>query len=82
MASRTSPPPVPQPAVLDSRQLRLGIERLTKRLAAVQKFEPTSVQERFKSPQLTALRKFVEEGLANTFGPGSADYERTGLRRN
>ncbi len=76
MARRPNPPPASQPAVLNAEQLRLGIERLAKRVEAVKKFEPTSVRERFKSPELTALRAHVKEGLERTFAPDSLDYNR------
>lgn len=61
---------------MNAEQLQLGINRLGKRVDAVRKFEPTSVRERFKSPELTALRAFVEEGLTSTFGADSLDYNR------
>src|SRR4051812_29114335 len=75
MARRTTPQS-PQPAVLTSDQLKQGIQLLTKRLDAVKKFDPTSVPDRFKSPELTALRASVAEALARTFGPDTLDYQR------
>jgi len=76
MARHTNPQPAPQPAVLTPDQIRQGIERLTKRLEAVKQFDPASVRERFKSPELTALRASVGEALARTFGPDTLDYQR------
>jgi predicted nucleotide-binding protein len=75
MARRTTPQS-PQPAVLTSDQLKQGIQLLTKRLDAVEKFDPATVRERGRSPELTALRAYVEEALARTFGPDSLDYQR------
>jgi len=56
--------------------LRQSIERLNQRLETLRKFDPTSVQDRFHSPELTSLRVSIEDALERTFGRGTTDYNR------
>jgi transposase len=53
-----------------------GIERLTKRLEEVRKFEPTSVTEQFNIPHVERLSAAIDETLVRTFGADSADFDR------
>lgn len=74
--ARTTQPRPPQPAVLSERQIRLGIERIKKRIEAVQKFDPSTVTEQFNSPELKALATSIDEALTTTFGQGTVEYDR------
>jgi hypothetical protein len=74
MASRKPPAP-PPPRVLSGDQMRQGIDRLRRRIAELEAFEPTSVNERW-APQTRAIETAVEETLARVFGNGTPDYQR------
>jgi predicted nucleotide-binding protein len=64
------------PAILNADQCRQGIARLGRRLEELKQFDPTSVKEQFKSPELTALAAAIDEALMATFGHFTTDYER------
>lgn len=72
MARRPSPPPVP--ATLTAEQMRLGIDRLQRRLEDVKHFEPQSVKEQHNTPHVEALSASVEDALVRTFGTHTTDY--------
>jgi predicted nucleotide-binding protein len=57
-------------------ELRLGIDRLTKRLGEVSAFDPTSVTEQNNIPQVEALSAAVDDSLIRTFGADTLDYRR------
>jgi hypothetical protein len=69
-------PPTPMPPSLTSDQIRQGIQRLSKRLVDVEKFDPTSVTEQNNIPHVDGLSAAVDEALVRTFGAGTLDYKR------
>ena len=68
-------PPL-QNDIMTDDQLFKGIDRLKKRLAEVQAFEPTSVRDQYNIPQVDALSAAVDEALVRTFGSNTVDYNR------
>lgn len=74
MARRPSQPPPPTPAALTAEQMRLGIDRLQRRLEEVKKFDPQSVHEQHNIPHVEALAASVEDALVRTFGTHTTDY--------
>ncbi len=56
-------------------ELRLGINRLTKRLSDVREFEPTSVTNQRNIPHVEALAAAVDDALIRTFGVDTVDYK-------
>ncbi len=76
MARQSKPQRPKQPAQLPPPEMKSGIERLKKRLAAVQSFDPQSVTNQFNTPELDALEASIDEALVRTFGADTLDYER------
>jgi predicted nucleotide-binding protein len=76
MARRTNPLPDPKIANLNAEQLQRGIERLTKRLDTVRKFDPRSLRRWDNPPELEALCADIDEALVRTFGPDTIEYRR------
>jgi predicted nucleotide-binding protein len=69
------PPKAPPAAKLNRDQIRQGIDRLRRRIADLEAFEPTSVTERW-GPETRAIEAAIEETLAKVFGQGTPDYIR------
>lgn len=69
----TSPPP--QPRVLDRAQLEAAIRTIDRRIADLQAFDVSSIQERW-DPRVTALETKVSASLAEIFGDGTPEYHR------
>ena len=69
------PPAAPPPRSLTPDQIRQGIDRLRKRIAELEAFDPTSVQERWP-PETRAIETAIEESLAKIFGEGTPAYSR------
>jgi predicted nucleotide-binding protein len=65
----------PQPPVLNADQMRQGLDRLRKRIADVEAFEPTSVKERW-APETKALEVSIDETLSRIFGHDTPRYRR------
>lgn len=61
---------------LDEQQLRLGIQRLSKRIAEINSFDPSTVDNQRSTPALDALEAAIKDSLAKTFGDGSVEYNR------
>jgi predicted nucleotide-binding protein len=55
--------------------LRQGIERLNRRIAEVEAFDPKSVQEE-SAPEVRALETAIGETLGRVFGHGTPAYDR------
>ena len=75
MARSTQPPPK-QPANLSPQQITAGIERLTKRLEELQRFDPASVTEQYDNPELDRLTASIDDALVRTFGADTVEYDR------
>jgi hypothetical protein len=73
--ARRAAPPGPQPANLTVDQMRRGIDRLKLRIADLEAFDPTSVQQ-WWGPEVKALQTSIEETLAAVFGHGTIEYNR------
>jgi predicted nucleotide-binding protein len=76
MARRPSAPPPPQPARLTPPEMRAGIDRLRKRIAEVEQFEPRTVKDQFNIPEIVTLSAAIEDTLGRTFGHGTVEYNR------
>ena len=68
MADRTS-------SQLTREQMERGIERLRRRIADVEAFDPDTVTQRW-SPEQKALEKSIDETLTRVFGLNSVDRSR------
>jgi predicted nucleotide-binding protein len=76
MASRRpAAPPPPQSANLTVEQMRRGVDRLNKRIADLEAFDPATVNERW-SAEVGVLGKAIEETLSAVFGHGTVEYNR------
>ena len=73
--ARRPPPPPPQ-ANLTATQMRQGIQRLNRCIAAVEGFDPTSIRSDEDSSRADALSTSVDAALAQTFGHGTVEYNR------
>jgi predicted nucleotide-binding protein len=76
MARKPIVPQSKEPAKLSPQQMTAGIERLKKRLVAVEQFEPQSVTDQYSHPELDALSASIDEAFVRTFGADTLDYER------
>ena len=75
VASRSRQPPPPQAPELTPEHIRASITRLKRRIAALETFDPTTVQKRWP-PEVRALEASIEEGLAFVFGHDTPEYRR------
>jgi predicted nucleotide-binding protein len=75
MARRPAAPSEPQRANLTVDQMMRGIERINKRIADLEAFDPATVNERW-SPEVSVLGKAIEETLSAVFGHGTVEYNR------
>lgn len=73
--ARRAVPDKPQAADLTIDGMRLGIERLNRRIADVEAFEPSKITKRF-SPDVEALQTAIDETLGRVFGHGTIEYNR------
>lgn len=71
----------PQAADLTVDQMRRGIERISRRIAEVEDFDPRSVRERFDH-RANVLGVGIEESLASVFGHGTVEYNRYSYAQN
>jgi hypothetical protein len=74
MARGSKSPPVPT-VQLTPEQMRVGIERLGRRVTDLEAFDVASISNGHES-SLRALEAAIEETLARVFGQGTADYQR------
>jgi predicted nucleotide-binding protein len=75
LATRRTAPAEPQPANLTVDQMRVGIDRIQRRIDQLESFDPSSVQQRW-APQVTAIETSIEESLASVFGHNTVEYHR------
>jgi hypothetical protein len=71
--ARTAAPLTPQPAHLTPQEMQGGIDRLRKRIEAVNNFDPTSVTDQYNLPHVKALAASIDDALVRTFGPDTLD---------
>jgi len=57
-------------------QKRQGIQRLERRIAELDAFDPLSVTKRFADPSQTALETAIAETLSAVYGHGTVEYNR------
>ena len=74
--ARSSKPPPKQPANLTPQQITAGIQRLTKRLEELQRFDTASVTEQYNIPELDRQSASIDDALVRTFGVDTAEYDR------
>jgi predicted nucleotide-binding protein len=75
LATRRTAPSKPQQASLTIDQMKQGVERLKLRIADLEAFDPTSVQQRW-APEVKVLETAIEESIAAVFGHGTVEYNR------
>jgi predicted nucleotide-binding protein len=75
MARRTTSPPTKQMAELTVDQMRIGIACINKRIAELEAFDPTKVNERW-APEVSALQTSIDETLTRVFGHNTVEYDR------
>ena len=75
MARRPAAPQPPQPATLSVDQMRRGIDRINKRIADLEAFDPRIVQKRW-GPEVAALETAIKETLAAVYGHNTVEYKR------
>ena len=73
MARKPIPPPTDR--ILSAQQIQQGIERLHRRIAEVEAFEPTEVKERW-APETEAQEAAIDDTLSRIFGQGTPRYDR------
>jgi uncharacterized protein (TIGR02391 family) len=74
MARRASQPE-PQPANLSAMQMQEAIPRIRRRIAEVEAFDPSTVNDR-SDPRVSALENKLETLLDGVFGPGTIEHNR------
>lgn len=75
MATRKAQPAQPQPANLTPEQMRVAIQKLQRRIADLNAFNPGEIKFRF-DPQIEALDTKLEDTIADIFGADTLEYER------
>jgi len=70
------PPPPPQQAVLTPEQMRQGIQRLKRRIAEVEAFDPQNIRTHDDTSKAEALEASVKGALQQTFGSDTAHFKR------
>jgi Predicted nucleotide-binding protein containing TIR-like domain len=75
MAKRSTPPPERRPANLGLAEIKRAVPRLQKRVADLEAFDPSNLQER-RAPEIAALEASIDETLTNVFGRGSDEFHR------
>lgn len=68
-------PTTPQPANLTPDEMKRGITRFQKRIAALEDFEASSVTSQFV-PEVDALKAYIDDALVSTFGNDTVEYKR------
>lgn len=76
--ARKPPPPPPQ-ASLTPERMRLGIQRLERRIAEVEDFDPDTIRTHEDTSKVQALIASVEGALVQTFGKDTADAVQEGV---
>jgi predicted nucleotide-binding protein len=76
MAKRPATPQRHQ-ANLSLDQIERAVPRLGKRIAALEAFDPSKLQQR-NAPEIAALEASIEETLTEVFGRDSFEYQRYG----
>ncbi len=76
LVKRTTNTSAPSPAILSRDQLTRGIARLTKRLDAVEAFDPKTLDRNDPESTVRPLEASIETALAETFGHGTIEYFR------
>lgn len=66
----------PEQALLSRDQLTRGIARLSKRLEAVEAFDPDSLDRNNPESTVRPLEAGIESALIETFGPNTIEYDR------
>jgi len=74
--SRKPTIPPKRSASLTADQIKVGIDRLNKRLEDVRRFQPTSIVEQYNIPEVEGLSVAIDEALERTFGGDTLDYNR------
>ena len=69
------PTPRTEPQHLTAVQLSQGIERLQRRIAEVESFDPASVKERWV-PETKTVEVAIDDTLSKVFGHNSPQYHR------
>ena len=72
---RTNRPAAPQPARLTPEEMRAAIPRLQRRIADLEAFDPTTVQDRH-DPRIRELEASIDDTLVDVFGGDTLDYQR------
>jgi predicted nucleotide-binding protein len=67
-------PEEPRSANLSAEQIRLGIQRIKRRIEEVEAFDPNTVNERF-APEVSALEAGIRETLSKVFGHNTVEYD-------
>lgn len=75
MARQPTPPSVAPKLHLSEAEMRAGIVRLTKRIEALETFDPSQMQSSYP-PELGALSTSITRALEKTFGENTADFNR------
>lgn len=74
--ARSKQPATPQPAQLSVEDMKRGIARLQKRLAALEAFDPQSLSVSDPYGTVRPLETDIESALIETFGHESIEYRR------
>jgi predicted nucleotide-binding protein len=75
MARRPTAPTVAPKLHLNDVEMRAGIVRLTKRIEALEAFDPAKMETPFP-PDLEALATSITRALEKTFGENTSDFRR------
>jgi predicted nucleotide-binding protein len=74
--ARGKQPAAPQPVKMTVEEMRRGVQRLQKRLAAVEAFDPATLSSSDPYGTLRPLETDIESALLETFGNDTVEYRR------
>ncbi|MFN7754596.1 MAG: hypothetical protein ACK5O9_01980 [Holosporales bacterium] len=76
MTTRPAPPPKPERPHQTADQKKRYIERINACIAELTAFDPTTIQQKYGDPRVTALQVSIKNALAKSFGEGTSEYNR------
>jgi hypothetical protein len=72
----------PQRPIHTAEEKRHDIERLERRIAGLEPFDPATVKKRFSSPEVIQLETAIDDTLSAVFGHRTVEYNRYARRSN
>lgn len=76
MAPRRTTPAQPERPIYSVEQKQVYVNRLKKRIAELEAFDPATVEKRHNDPNVLALQAAISDALSAAFGHGTREYNQ------